>query len=90
MGDVVVAPGAAGVSDAVVVRRQVAGGDMGNSMVARGPDAVGDAAMAQGPAAMGNAIVVREPATVGNAVGDIMVARLTPLALMAATRPGGG
>jgi len=39
---------------------------------------------------MGNAVVARGPATVGNAVGDIMVARLTPLALMAATRPGGG
>ena len=37
MGDVVVAPGAAGVSDAVVVRRHVAGGDMGNIMVARSP-----------------------------------------------------
>ena len=52
-----------------------------------GPAAVGDAVMARGPAAMGDVVVARGLATVGNAVGNIMVVRLTLLALVAVTRP---
>ena len=54
-----------------------------------GPAAVGDVAMARGPAVMGNAVVARGVATVDNAVGNIVVMRLTPLALVAAARPDG-